>query len=443
MKKPILVMALALTVACGSFLGFLPGKDVMTVRAAETGTVSGGDAGTEVTQLQAPTGLAWTTMYSGTRVTLVESVYNGNDSMVNPYITDTNPSVDCKYEFELYRDDELVETRSMARRNLWGKEGDEWRGTEEGGLVACYYWDEASGEAINKPLTTWFAVHKEEGIWKYRVRAVSKDGQSYSEWSAFSPEVDNRKESYMRVIMGVTGDNESSSGSESGGSGSSSSEAEDETDDTEDRNVITAAGETLNSAAEIDANASIPVVLRTPQSTVNAAVSNAVGGLKEGQKVMATVRDSACGELARQAVTNAASSVNGKVAAYLEITLDICDRDGGVVQNVEQLSAPIEFTMAAPEGIDGNQCDFAVVRLHGDGKVDILPDQDSDPATITFRTDRFSTYAVIYGNKGAFKVTGKDSVPKTGDGTIPVLPFAAAGTMCAAAAVTLRRKIKA
>ena len=37
----------------------------------------------------------------------------------------------------------------------------------------------------------------------------------------------------------------------------------------------------------------------------------------------------------------------------------------------------------------------------------------------------------------------KDSVPKTGDSTVPVLPFAAAGAACAAAAVILKKKEQA
>ena len=174
-----------------------------------------------------------------------------------------------------------------------------------------------------------------------------------------------------------------------------------------------------------------------------AAAAAAVGGLKEGQYAAATVGNSSCGEQARQTVTNAASSVNGKVAEYLEITLDILNKEGETVQNVTQLSAPIEFTLGAPENIDGNQYDFAVVRLHGDGKVDILPDLDSGPATITFQTDRFSVYAVIYGPKGSFKTSGKDRVPKTGDSAIPVLPIAAAGASCAAAAYALKKKEQA
>lgn len=234
---------------------------------------------------------------------------------------------------------------------------------------------------------------------------------------------------------GNTSGGSTSSDNTSGGSASSSSASSEAASDT----VAVSSGEVLTSASAAIVTSITPAVIRTPQTQLNAAAAGAVGGLKAGQYAQVSIGDSQCGEQARQAVTNAASAVNGKVAAYLEITLDIC-KAGETPQNVTQLSAPVEFTLGAPADIDGNQYDFAVVRLHGDGQVDILPDLDSDPATITFQTDRFSVYAVIYGPKGAFKSTGKDRVPKTGDSSIPVLPFAVTGAVCAAAAVVLRRK---
>lgn len=184
----------------------------------------------------------------------------------------------------------------------------------------------------------------------------------------------------------------------------------------------------------------------TPKPSVNAAVGLSAAKMEAGQYVMVTVADSQCGELARQAVTNAASAVSAKLAAILEIDVDILSANGATVEEIMQLASPVELVVSAPSGIDGNQYDFAVVRLH-DGKTDILPDLDSDPKTITFTTDKFSVYAVVYGEKGsfdAFKATAakKDSVPKTGDSYPAVLPFAAAGIVCAAAAAVLLKKKK-
>ncbi len=433
MKKPILAMTLALTLACGSFLGFLPGKDAMAVEAAEAGagTVSGGNA---ETQLKPPTNVRWV---NGNNI-------DGNNNVeidkIPPltYAPAFDGDVNLKYEVEYYLNGELYKTKTLS---LWESPSKVLVAKGSRNEVNVAGWFPLSGS--EEPSMT--GGQKEQGVWKFRARAVSADGRSYSEWSDFSRECNNTREAFLEWREAYSEWREENNNNDAGSNipdssdGNNSSE-DDESEDNANDTVTTSSGETLTSSAAINATAFIPAVVRTPQGAVTAAAASAVGGLEEGQYVTATVGDSQCGELARQAVTNAASSVNGKVAAYLEITLDICDPKGGVVRNVEQLSTPIEFTLAAPEGIDGSQYDFAVVRLHGDGKAEILPDLDNDPATITFQTDRFSVYAVIYGNKGAFGGSGKDSVPKTGDRAIPILPFAAAGAVCAVAATVLRRK---
>jgi len=439
MKKPILAMTLALALACGSFLGLLPGKEAMAAEAAAagTGTVSGGDA---ETQLETPANVRWVYGTADAEITNI-------DQPLFLYAPAFDGDVNLQYEVEFYLNGELYKTKKLSLYQ-------QLSGTLAARNGEISGWYIPAGEPkTESSLVRSVVGEKEQGVWKFRARAVSADGRSYSEWSDFSWECNNTKEAFLEWMEAggdssgcpVSADgNGSSDGNESEDNGSEDGESEDdESEDNANDTVTTTSGEVLTSAAAINATASIPAVLRTPQSMVTAAAASAVGGLEEGQYAAAAVRDSQCGELARQAVTNAASSVKGKVATYLEITLGICGPEGGVIRNVEQLPTPIEFTLAAPEGIDGSQYDFAVVRLHGDGKVDILPDLDNDPATITFRTDRFSVYAVIYGDKGAFGGSGKDSVPRTGDRSIPILPFAAAGAASAAAAIVLRRKAQA
>ena len=74
---------------------------------------------------------------------------------------------------------------------------------------------------------------------------------------------------------------------------------------------------------------------------------------------------------------------------------------------------------------------FAVIRVH-EGRTEFLPDLDHNDKTITIKTDRFSTYAVVYrdtagGNGSIVRVSVEggsrrsggvqDSEPKTGDST--------------------------
>ena len=214
--------------------------------------------------------------------------------------------------------------------------------------------------------------------------------------------------------------------------------------------VTNSAGETVTSSVgTVNTSSDISsVAMTTARTNVNAAVGLTADMAAAGQSTILTVTNSQCGELARQAIQNAASSVSASVASILEIDLDIYQANGAPVREVTELSSPVEIMVSVPSNIENAaNYDFAVVRIH-DGSVDILPDLDSDPATITFATDRFSVYAVIYGEKGsfdAFKTAAavKDSVPKTGETASAALPFALAGIAFAGAAVSLKRKEQA
>lgn len=185
------------------------------------------------------------------------------------------------------------------------------------------------------------------------------------------------------------------------------------------------------------------VALTTTRSAVNAAVGFTAAMAEAGQRVNLTVANSQCGPVAREVISNAAASVNATIAEWLEIDLDIVDREGWMVNEITELSAPIEIAISTPAIDNAANYDFAVIRLHN-GQATVLPDLDSDPATITFKTDRFSVYAVVYGAKGsfdAFKTAAvKDSVPKTGDAMPMAAPMAVAGVAFAVAAVVLKKR---
>lgn len=184
------------------------------------------------------------------------------------------------------------------------------------------------------------------------------------------------------------------------------------------------------------------VVVTTAESGVTAAAS-----LEAGRYVELSVTNFA-GELARQALANAAASAGVQIASIMDITWNVYDRDGVPAGNVTQFAAPIEFVVATPEidGVDAQNVDFAVIRLH-DGAATLLPDLDNDPATITFTSDQFSAYAVVYGAKGAFQsyttasAQGvKDNVPKTGDALPIAVPVTATACLAAAAVVLAKKK---
>lgn len=74
----------------------------------------------------------------------------------------------------------------------------------------------------------------------------------------------------------------------------------------------------------------------------------------------------------------------------------------GTISSIPQTLKPIRITITIPQTYldQSNGREFAVIRSHAnaDGTIttDILKDLDDDPATITFETDRFSIYTLIY-----------------------------------------------
>lgn len=121
-------------------------------------------------------------------------------------------------------------------------------------------------------------------------------------------------------------------------------------------------------------------------------------------------------------VTTAAGSLNGgesaQVQALLETYADGADTsrygvsdcvdislaisDGKSETPVHQTPQKMSFKVPVPTLLKGGDYDFAVARLHN-GSVQLLPDVDDEAQTITFQSDQFSRFAVVYGPKDCFK----------------------------------------
>lgn len=98
----------------------------------------------------------------------------------------------------------------------------------------------------------------------------------------------------------------------------------------------------------------------------------------------------------------------------------------------------VPFTAANGE-ITFSTTSFSLFVLVGEPAPEKPNDQDADNADDDNDDDSSNeSEAAAPATQGV-----KDSVPKTGDSTIPVLPFAAAGAACAAAAVILKKKEQA
>lgn len=178
----------------------------------------------------------------------------------------------------------------------------------------------------------------------------------------------------------------------------------------------------------------VPVALTTPQGAVLESA-----GIQQGETLVPTL-SMGVGPEATKALTDATMAAGAKMALPFDITMYVQGRNAED-NRVRELSAPVTFVVQTPaydadgKAIDKNAVDFAILRGH-EGVVTLLPDLDDDPNTVTFATDRFSAYAIIYGEKGSFNLTAKDSVPKTGDQLPTAVPVTV--TVClAAVAVTM------
>ena len=120
------------------------------------------------------------------------------------------------------------------------------------------------------------------------------------------------------------------------------------------------------------------------------------------------------------------------ISLYKEITI------GGVSQGVnpmQTLATPLKLTISVPKSFpavaSGYTRTYAVIRLH-DGKAELLPATVNSDGTISFETDKFSTYALAYtdtkeastsdATTASAKAEEKTS-PKTGD-TMPIAVLA-------------------
>ena len=95
---------------------------------------------------------------------------------------------------------------------------------------------------------------------------------------------------------------------------------------------------------------------------------------------------------------------NNTVAMYLDLkVLASVTKDGeqvGDTVTVSETGTPVKFTIALDDAYintkDTVERTYQVVRVHN-GTVDVLPASfDAESKTITFETDKFSTYAIMY-----------------------------------------------
>ena len=139
-------------------------------------------------------------------------------------------------------------------------------------------------------------------------------------------------------------------------------------------------------------------------------------------------------------VQKKADAVYGKDTklVYLDIAMTMTASKSGALGNLKELGEEISITVKLPEGLEAYKY-FKVVRSHekADGTVEtsILDAVKNADGTITFKTDRFSTYAIAYSNTPAIGESGG-----TGDADMTFVYLALA--VSAVAAVVVCKKTR-
>lgn len=85
------------------------------------------------------------------------------------------------------------------------------------------------------------------------------------------------------------------------------------------------------------------------------------------------------------------NAVGQKAVQYFDLTM--LKTANGYTENVTELPTAMEVVIEIPQDIYKSNKTYSVLRVHN-GQLSVLPDLDDDPKTITFCTDKFSSYAI-------------------------------------------------
>lgn len=85
------------------------------------------------------------------------------------------------------------------------------------------------------------------------------------------------------------------------------------------------------------------------------------------------------------------------ISQLLNIEL-VLKTDNQVLGNINEVKRELSFNIAIPENLKMKDRTFYIVRVHN-GEVEFLPTTVNKDGTLTFKTDRFSTYALTYVDK--------------------------------------------
>lgn len=127
-------------------------------------------------------------------------------------------------------------------------------------------------------------------------------------------------------------------------------------------------------------------------------------------------------QLSSDEIKELEKQTSNKIAYKVQIGFAIMSHDGNIYIPVSELHEKVKITVSIPKELQKAGRKFSIIREH-DGKYDVLDDMDSDDRTVTFESDKFSDFYLVYNDIDVTTPTvskdnnkGSNSV-KTGDNT--------------------------
>ena len=124
-------------------------------------------------------------------------------------------------------------------------------------------------------------------------------------------------------------------------------------------------------------------------------------------------------DLVETAIKNFKETVKAAVAQYLDIKVVLkTEEDNEELGTLNKLSEEIVLTFEIPSEWKKEGRIFNVIRVH-EGATDVLDVWENEDGTVSFKTDRFSTYALVYTDPAEDEDDDSTSTPNPDDSTTP------------------------
>lgn len=157
----------------------------------------------------------------------------------------------------------------------------------------------------------------------------------------------------------------------------------------------------VNANAKIEEKPGAPNVTVSEENLINGAITKEERNDNSITKIDVTLMVEKESNPTDKDKVDGTVSGKQKIGVYLDILLEkkITKASGDkTTETVTKAAQPITITVVIPEDMR-NGSDYKIIRVH-DGKAETIPSShDSKAHTLTFETDKFSTYAIAYEPK--------------------------------------------